>query len=288
MKQLFLCALLASGCLLVGCAGKSSSPSAKTVPHRQDDAKPVLESSEMTPDSAKQTVAFKLGDDKVRVVVHQKPPGTLTMVNVHHDEHTSVEAGLANLDRHGGRLIEFVHPGARLIVFHLDGQKYSFDPNRIFSDIGIKATLEKHSAYSQGAQAAIRSFATEYLHYFALDREPVIIALHNTSDGTFSIKSYLPKGEHGSAATETYVSPKRNKFDFFYATDRRFFDYLKDRDFNVTLQDNKDAPDDGSLSVYFARKGIPYLNIEAESGALSSQVEMVNVAREMMDHFFPR
>jgi hypothetical protein len=184
-------------------------------------------------------------------------------------------------------LIEFVHSGERLVVFHTGGQKYSFDPNRIFSDAGIKATLEKHSGYSPAAHAAIKSFATEYLQYFALEKEPVIIALHNATEGTFSVKSFLPNGEHGSASTETYVSPQRNKYDFFYVTDKRFYDYLKARDFNVTLQDNQNAPDDGSLSVYFARKGIPYLNIEAEVNHLSSQIEMVKVAREMVDQLIP-
>jgi hypothetical protein len=280
--------LIFSGCLLAGCAAENPTTTEKNVPRGQDDSKPVLESSEMTPDSAKLTVAFKLGDDKIHVVAHQKAPATLTMVNVHHDESTSVEAGLANLNQQGGRLIEFVHSGARLVVFHLDGQKYGFDPNRVFSDAGIKATLEKHSVWSPAAQAAIKDFTAEYLKYFALDEEPVIIALHNTTDGIFSIKSYLPEGIYGSAAAETWVSPHHSPFDFFYTTDKRFYDYLKARDFNVTLQDNKNAPDDGSLSVHFARKGIPYLNIEAEMSHLSVQIEMVNAARGMVDKIIPR
>lgn len=266
-----------SACFLAGCTAS------KTVPHGQAAAKPVLESSEMNQDVAKQTYGFKLGDDKIHVIVRQKPPGSPTMVNVHHDEQTSVEAGMVSLRQNGGRLIEFVHPGARLVAFHVDGQLYTFDPNRIFSDVGIKATLEKFGTWSPAAHDAAKSFATEYIKQFALDREPVIIALHNTTDGIFSVKSYLPNGEYGSSATEAYVSPRRSQFDFFFATDRRFFDYLKARDFNVILQDNKNTPDDGSLSVYFGHKGVPYLNIEAEMNHLDNQIEMVKVAREMVD-----
>jgi len=210
------------------------------------------------------------------------------MVNVHDDENTSVEAGLTNINLQGGRLIEFVHSGERLVEFHLNGQKYTFDPNRIFSDAGITDTLKKHSSYSAAAHAAIKSFATQYLEYFALEKEPVIIALHNATDGTFSVRSYLPDGEHGAATVETYISPNRNKFDFFYVTDKKFYDYLKARDFNVTLQNNENCPDDGSLSVHFAKKGIPYLNIEAEMKHLTSQIEMVKVAREMVDKLIPR
>jgi hypothetical protein len=278
MSRLLFCAVLLLVCILVGCA----------VPRGQDANKPVLESPEMTADITKLTAEFKLGDDKIHVVLHEKQPSTLTMINVHHDESTSVEAGMADLKQHGGRLIEFVHPGGRLIAFRLDGQNYTFDPNRVFSDAGIKATLEKFGPWSPAAQDAVKSFTADYMKHFQFERQPVIVALHNTTDGAFSIKSYLPDGQYGSASVETYVSPHRNKFDFFYVTDKRFYDYLKARDFNVSLQDNKNTPDDGSLSVYFARKGVPYLNIEAEMGHLSSQIEMVQVAREMVEKFFPQ
>src|SRR5208282_4014621 len=147
---------------------------------------------DMTSDSTKMTVTFRLGDDEIHAVAHRKPPATLTMVNVHHDETTSVVAGLANLKEKGGRLIEFVHPGARLVAFRIEGQIYTFDPNRIFSDAGIKATLERFGNWSPAAHAASKSCATEYVSYFALEKEAVIIALHNTTDGVFSIKSFLP------------------------------------------------------------------------------------------------
>jgi hypothetical protein len=242
----------------------------------------------MTSQITRLAVPFKLGDDVIHAAVHQKAPTTLTMINVHDDEDTSVEAGLTDIRQNGGRLIEFAHSGERLIVFHLGGQKYTFDPNRIFSDAGIKATLEKHSAWTPEAHAAIKSFADEYTNYFALDREAVIITLHNTTEGTFSINSFLPDSEHGAASTETFVSPSRDKFDFYFVTDRRFFDYLKARDFNVTVQDNQNTPDDGSLSIYFARKGIPYVNIEAEIRHLANQIDMVKVARAMINEFIPQ
>jgi hypothetical protein len=239
----------------------------------------------MTSPITKLTVPLKLGDDSINAIVHQKALAGLTMLNVHDDEDTAVEAGLTNVRQHGGRVIEFVHTGERLIVFNVGGAKYTFDPNRIFSDAGIKATLEKHSTWTPAAHAAIKAFAAEYMERFALDREPAIIALHNATKGTFSILSFLPDGQHGAASAHTYVSPRRDKFDFFFVTEQRFFDYLKARDFNVTVQDNQHTPDDGSLSIYFARKGIPYVNIEAEVHNLPSQIEMVQVTREMFEKF---
>jgi len=232
-------------------------------------------------------IAFPLGDDQIHAVLHQQRGARPTMVNVHEDENTSVEAGLTNLNQFGGRLIELVHSGERLVTFHLAGQKYSFDPNRIFSDAGIEDTLKKQSHYSPAAHAAIKTFAGQYLEYFALDREPAIVALHNTVDGIFSIESFVPSGNLGSNAAAAHVSPQRSKFDFFYVTDRRFYDYLAERDFNVVLQDNDHVTDDGSMSVYFARKKIPYINIEAEMSHLQNQIEMVRVAREMLAKLLP-
>lgn len=204
------------------------------------------------------------------------------MLNVHEDETTSVAAGKASIEQHGGRFIELVHSGGRLITFGLGGKNYTFDPNRIFSDNGIIETLKKHSAYSDGAHNEIKKFADAYLEQFQLDREPVIIALHNTLDGIFSVESFLSSGHLGGDAAAVHGSPRRNKFDFFFVTEKAFFDFLRARDFNVVLQDNANATDDGSLSVYFARKGIPYVNIEAEMSRLEAQIEMIAAAREMI------
>ena len=226
---------------------------------------------------------FRIGDTSVRVLVTQRGPAMPTMINVHDDENTSVRAGRQVLRETGGRLIELSHSGHRLVTFELDGLEYRFDPNRIFSDAGIRETLTRRGAYSEAGHRAVAAFAGKLLHQFALDREPVIIALHNTDGRGLTIKSYLTTNELSSASTQVYVSAQRAAGDFFYVTDQRFFDYLQAWDFNVTLQDDARVPDDGSLSVYFARRGIPYVNIEADLTHLTEQVEMVRVARKMVN-----
>jgi hypothetical protein len=232
-------------------------------------------------------VPFKIGNAIVTAEVFQNGKPWPTMINVHDDENTSVAAGKIIIEQSGGRLIELSHGGKRLVSFNLNGERYSFDPNRIFSASGIRDTLERRSMWSEAAHRAVKRFADQSLEHFALDREPVIIALHNTVDGTYSIESYCPGAEHAAAAAALHISTNRSRFDFFYVTDQRYFDYLKQRDFNVILQANSAVPDDGSLSVYFARKGIPYVNIEAELNHLNAQIEMVRVAREMLDQIAP-
>jgi hypothetical protein len=231
--------------------------------------------------NAEQT-AFKLGDATVRTKVFQRGKPSPTMFNVHDDENTSVLAGKVIVKESGGRLIELVHSGRRLVEFKLDGQTYRFDPNRIFSDEGIRATLSRRSTYSEAAHRVVKDFATKLIKQYSLDDEPVIVALHNTDGHGLTINSYRAEGDMSSASSTLHASARRSPGDFFYVTDRRFFDYLKARDFNVTLQEDANVPDDGSASVYFARKGIPYLNIEADVSHLDEQTEMVRVAREMI------
>lgn len=225
---------------------------------------------------------FMIGDTNVHVLVYQRGQPSPTFINVHDDENTSVEAGKAVIDETSGRLIELAHGGKRHLRFTVDGEDFAVDPNRIFSDAGIRAALERRGKYSSAAHWAVERFARKFLERFALGRERVIVALHNTVDGDYSIESYRPGAEHAAAAADLHISSNRSRFDFFYVTDRRFFDYLKQRDFNMVLQDNAAVPDDGSLSVYFAKRGIPYLNIEAELGQLDRQIEMVRAAREMV------
>jgi hypothetical protein len=226
--------------------------------------------------------SLKLGDGTVDAVVHQNKSASPTLINVHDDEDTSVAAGKANIAEFGGRVIELVHSGERLITFSLGGQKFSFDPNRIFSEAGIAATLTKHSTNSPEARAAIAEFAAEYLRTFGLEKEPVIIALHNTVDGIFSVESFGPAGYLKSDAALTHISKRRSKFDFFYVTEKSHFEFLRERDFNVVLQDNEKVTEDGSLSVFFAKRGVPYINVEAEIKNLNSQVEMLKTVRVMI------
>lgn len=237
--------------------------------------------------TAHRTVEFRVGETAIAANVFEGGPPGPTFLNVHDDEDTAVAAGLENLREFGGRLIELAHAGTRLITFTLGGQTYTFDPNRIFSDRGIVRTLEKESRYSPAAHAALREFAADYLRCFALDREPVILALHNITDSPFSVRSYLPGAEHAASATAIHLAPTRSRFDFFFTTDPRFFEWLRDGDFNVVLQDSARVEDDGSLSVYFARLGIPYLNVEAELGHLAEQVTMLRAARRMLSELAP-
>ena len=66
----------------------------------------------------------------------------VSFINLHDDENTSVEAANDFLSKYGGALLQLKHTGKRNFNFILNGQSFSFDPNRIFTEKGIKATLQ--------------------------------------------------------------------------------------------------------------------------------------------------
>lgn len=218
-----------------------------------------------------------IGDLEVKVVVYKRP-GKLTFVNLHDNENTSVEAAIVAIDSLGGTLLQLQHTGERNLEFKLEGTKFIADPNRIFTDEGARATLKKLGPYSEEALKAVRTFADGLVDSLNVD---VIYTLHNNTEMGYSAKSYLD--EYKTDAEEVFINPAMDEDDFFFVTERSFFDQLKVKGYNVVLQNNETVTDDGSLSVLAGQRGIPYINIEAQHGHLKEQVEMLYVLYSLFD-----
>jgi hypothetical protein len=226
----------------------------------------------------------QLGTEPVRIRTHEREKG-LTFFSMHDDENASVEAGVAMVRKHGGRLIEVVHRGRRNIVFKLDGVRYEFDPNRIFTDAGIEATLRNgRHPYSEAAHMQVRLFADALLRSLKLDalEKNTLVALHNNSPGAYSLASYAI-GNLQREAKEIHENPQMDVDDFFFVTRSATFRKLKAKDMNVVLQDGETMTDDGSLSVFCETllrehgRDIFYINVEAEDGAVERQTRMLEL-----------
>jgi hypothetical protein len=224
-----------------------------------------------------QTFSHWIGDREVKVSVYQKP-GTLTFVNLHDDENTSVEAARLAIDSLGGTLIQLEHTGERNIEFLLEKTQFVVDPNRIFTDVGASASLRRLGSYSDQALNAIRTFAERMVDSLSVE---VIYTLHNNGEEGYSAKSYL--NEYKTDAEEVFLNPTRDEDDFYFVTDRVFFEKLKAKGYNVVLQNNETVTDDGSLSVLAGWRGIPYINIEAQHGHLQEQLDMLFVLYSLFD-----
>jgi hypothetical protein len=220
-------------------------------------------------------VEFLLGATKVVFFEHKLPTkGKVIVLNVHEDEVTSIETLFAHSALEPFDFFYLKHQGTRRIQFELDQEFFSVDPNRIFTKKGRKMTLKDGGNYSKKASKEVKKFAKEICK--RLDGFSVVIALHNNSDVNYTIKSYLPSGEEAQNTKAIHINPTAIADDFIYTTERNFFEQFKALDINVILQDNKRYVNDGSLSVYCGKRGIPYINIETEIGHFEAQMTLLS------------
>jgi|SRR5690606_28038179 len=235
------------------------------------------------------SIPFLLNDSTVMIVKHVYGNDSIRFLSVHDDENTGVEAALDFMKEYGGSLVELQYGGERNIVFNLENSidKCIFDPNGMFTDTGAHRTLDKHSRVTPEAVRAIRSLGETVLETYNYDSLGYVITLHNNTEGLYSIRYYLPGKLMDSAASQVHINPAWDTDDFVFVTEPFFFDYLKKRDVNVVLQ-SPDAPNDGSLSVYSAMQGIPYVNIEVQDGHLKEQRELIGIVTQMMTEFLKK
>ncbi|MEM1125774.1 MAG: hypothetical protein AAGI71_03915 [Bacteroidota bacterium] len=223
-----------------------------------------------------------LGEDTVYVAVHEGPQEGPRYVAMHDNEDTGVAAVRQVLAERGGRFVELQHTGARNVTFQLAGQGYTFDPNRMFTEAGIRATLAREGAVTEAAVDEVQAFAERLLAFYALDEADVLIAIHNNTEGRYGVGSYQPGGSEAPNAARVAAPDSLELDDFFFITDASLFEPMRDAGFNVVLQDNDAVTDDGSLSVYCGQQGIDYVNVEAQHGHVEEQVVMIRWLAEQL------
>jgi hypothetical protein len=220
-------------------------------------------------------IVSSIGTTEVRVGVHDSPGSDLVLINVHDDENTAVEAGLELIRQYGGTLTHLQHGGTRMITFDIGETRFTFDPNRMFTDQGARHTLKKNGPFSEQALQQVRSFADDVLSICRFEQLSLVVTLHNNHDRGYSAASYGEGSLYEAEALKVHLEAGIDIDDFFFVTDNVLFDFFRAGRFNVVLQDNEHVTDDGSLSVLAGRRGIPYVNVEAERGHLREQLEMV-------------
>lgn len=239
----------------------------------------LLPMPSVTADDATTARSFVVGDARIDVVTTVFPataePVQVAFVSVHDDEETAVEAAGDVLRDLGGRLVELRHTGNREVVFRLGGTEHRIDPNRIFTPAGRKATLTALSRWSQPADDVVAAFADELLSTLAIDDVELIVALHNNTPDRYTAANYAPGGSLAADAAKVSLRPGGDADDFFFVTDPGLYDALADRGHSVILQNEATVADDGSLSVWCGRMGIPYVNVEAEHGHRAEQAAML-------------
>jgi len=225
---------------------------------------------------------YAIGSDTLtfHTTIYYPHPPSVTFINLHDNENTSVDAGLDFLSKYGGTLLQLQHTGKRIFAYVMNEQTFSFDPNRIFTNAGLKATLEKQNAYREDAFKEVKNIADSILINYVNDKK-LIIALHNNTEKGLNILSYKRKGLEAKNASRVYVNKFMDANDFILTTDASIFHYIKQRKINVVLQHHK-PEDDGSLSVYAAKNKISYINVEAKHGHLKEQIKMLEALKDLI------
>ncbi|MBI5858687.1 MAG: hypothetical protein HZB42_13715 [Sphingobacteriales bacterium] len=221
------------------------------------------------------TIFYKLGDRDIPIKILQYGEvKDIVCMSLHSNEYTSVQAAMSVLESKGGTLIKVENGDQRVIRFRFRGKEYGFDPNQMFSRIGIGLTLKENGRSNPLAISEIEKFATRLLILIP-EKTTCIVALHNNTDEAYSVKSYLPKGDRRSDAKAVYADSSQDADDIAFTTDRYLFQKMADNNYNSVWQDNLKAKRDGSLSVYCGEKDLRYINIETQHGKVQQYQEML-------------
>lgn len=232
---------------------------------------------------------FLIGSTKIYVkTCESKSAIPIRYFNMHDNENTSVEAALSVLAKYGGKIIEFDAQKTREIKFEINNKTYSIDPNRIYTESGIHYTLNYYNNFSESAFSAINKFQNEITQNYFSDSNQIVIALHNNTDGSYSILSYTKGRENENDASKVNINKEWDPDDFFFVTDEIIFKELIKYDANVALQNNKTVTDDGSFSVYCMNKNITYVNVEAQHSHLKEQTKMLETLNNVILDLFKK
>jgi hypothetical protein len=228
-----------------------------------------------------QRFTYKLGDNRVVVKKTTFPPiARHFIVLLHDNENTAEKAALAFLKQHGGTLLSIENENKRLIRFSIRNRSYRFDPNRIFTAKGLRQNLTLFGSYTPVGAKAVAGFRSFILNL--MPRAGALVAVHNNTEGMYSIHSYKNPKELKQQAYLVHINPAQDSDHFFVTTAYGVFKKMKQEGYNVVLQHRQSAADDGSLSFYCIRQGRRYINVEAQAGAFTTQLHMLQALRQMI------
>lgn len=148
------------------------------------------------------------------------------------------------------------------------------DPNRMFSRLGADRNLQSLNPHwpsylLSNSLLELDRQRERFLSYLIPERNGLIIALHNNSQG-YSVSDEL------DISNDTYLPDRDHPHEFILVTDPTDFQLLRQSPFNVVLQSSASGEDDGSLSRLCASRQIRYLNIEAGLGQSEAQRRMLD------------
>lgn len=226
--------------------------------------------------------SFSVADANVTLASFSKGEGPRFLI-VHNSENTGLAAAFDFISEKGGSILRLEYGDTRYISFADKLSKCHIDPNHIFSANGINTDVDRfcNGLISFESLTSINSLAQTVLSEYNADSLGYIVTLHNNTDGSFNVRSYVNDPFYKKAAAEVHINKQMDPDDLVFVTSPCFFKYLKTEDINVVLQ-SETAPDDGSLSVYAMKTAIPYANVEVQFGHKDEQLRLIKAIDQML------
>ena len=227
-------------------------------------------------------ICIPLRGTEIGLVMHGEDDSPVLLYNMHDNENTSAIAGRIIAAKYGGQYYELIHTGDRHIGFIHEEDSVFIDPNRIYTDAGVWQQLGKNNVSDTLLFQSIVEWRDTLLSMLKINERSLVIALHNNTNKFYSLTSYTEGGEYEFEADTTFQGKIYDMDDFYFVTDSIIFEKLSTGRYHVVLQANETMTDDGSLSVYCGRLGIPYINVEAQHNHLVRQIKMLIFAYQKL------
>jgi hypothetical protein len=222
----------------------------------------------------------------VNLVKYSFKEPNVNFLVVHDNEDTGVKAAFDYIQFSGGSVIDSQYGDVRNYSFSYDSEWYQIDPNKIYTESGIRDGLARYGAVNDVVVAELLKASKVILNQYSASKPSYIFTLHNNTDGSFGIASYLKGYELESTADSLYINFQMDPDDLVLVTEPDLFTSLKRENINVVLQ-SKRAPDDGSLSIYAMQNQIPYLNVEVQHGHQYENLRLIEIAIKALKACYP-
>lgn len=211
---------------------------------------------------------------------------------IHNNESDAIRAMNWAAEKYGGKAIQVLNRRRglqRALKGGYGRYVYVYDPNRIFTNLGIIKTVLHYNVYyarrSRRSRRILRrvvrnlayTVRRKFLKSFSLSRKRYMIALHNNmSSGKVSINQY-----HKKKGYYIFQNPFEDPKNFVLTIRYKDFKILAKQGLNVVYQAKAGRKqNDGSLSYYCHKKGFLYLNIETRFGKLEDQKRIIKIIME--------
>lgn len=230
-----------------------------------------------------------------KLIIKNKYNAKLTYFKVHDEETVAAHTIKYIYNRYGGRMIDLINTSwlnKRNLRIPVNGKSYYIDPNRIFTEAGIKKMRLINRSLEEDdfkiAEALVRKIRDKILRVLKLSPKVPFLYVHTNHFDTVLDIHYLARmSQRGNHVFDIYYNPVYHPKIFTYVIQRADFEYLKKNGITVVLQKWTEGVDDGSLSIY-AQNHIPRLTYATIEAMNEDPEALTFIADKTVQYFFQK